>query len=150
MDTFSNRWPGKYRVFLDESSEIFITRLGKMLSFATSWQLFEATYFNGSLDLQYGPCSGNCERQMRSKNFITCSLFFKHVYHCSSFLKKCFYRSTGIMARMSSLLILLLPGIVADMWFRCRPRVCVFSPTMMAHGTRLMTKIHDCYLIVGK
>ena len=51
---------------LGESSEIFITRLCKLLSFArrsTSWQLFEATDFNGSSDRQCGLCSRNCERQ---------------------------------------------------------------------------------------
>ena len=51
---------------LGESSEIFITRLCKMLSFArrsTSWQLFEATDFNGSSDRQCGLCSRYCERQ---------------------------------------------------------------------------------------
>ena len=43
-----------------ESSEIFITRLLNALSFArrsTSWQLFEATDFNGSSDWQCGLCS---------------------------------------------------------------------------------------------
>ena len=51
---------------LGESSEVFITRLCKMLSFArrsTRWQLFEATDFNGSSDRQCGLCSRNCERQ---------------------------------------------------------------------------------------
>ena len=48
---------------LGESSEIFITRLCKMLSSArrsTSWQLFEATNFNGSSDRQCGLCSKEC------------------------------------------------------------------------------------------
>ena len=51
---------------LGESSEFFITRLCEMVSFArrsTSWQLFEATDFNGSSDRQWGLCSRNCERQ---------------------------------------------------------------------------------------
>ena len=48
---------------LGESSETFITRPRRMLSFArrsTSWQFFEAADFNGSSDRQCGLCSRNC------------------------------------------------------------------------------------------
>ena len=53
---------------LGESSEIFIMRFCKMLCRShddqrTSWQLFEATDYNGSLDWHCGLCVRNCERQ---------------------------------------------------------------------------------------
>ena len=69
---------------------------------STSWQLFEAADFNGSSDQQCGLCSRNCERQTRSKNFITYNLFLNLYIIAAS---KNFYRSTGIVAGMSSLLV---------------------------------------------
>ena len=72
---------------LGESSEIYITRLCKMLSFArrsTSWQLFEAMDFNGSSDPQCGLCSRNCEQQRCvRRNLLHTTYFFNPLYHCS-------------------------------------------------------------------
>ena len=52
---------------LGESSEIFVTRLCKMLYRSHDDQradsFFEATDFNGSSDRQCGQFSGNCEQQ---------------------------------------------------------------------------------------
>ena len=88
MDTFFNRWPWKYRVFLDESSEIIKTCLRKMLC---RWhdnqrvgRFFETTDFNGSSDRQCSLCSRNCERQGYVRGSLLHIVYFlKPVYHSS-------------------------------------------------------------------
>ena len=100
---------------LGESTEMFITRLCKLLcrvNAINELAVFEATDFDGSSDWQCGMCSRNCERQRcvgRNIFHIICT--FKPVYHCS-FRKNCFYRSTEI---------------VAGMGFTTFIAVCVFS-----------------------
>ena len=108
---------------LGESSEIFITRLCKLLSFARrslSWQLFEATDFNGSSDRQCGLCSRNCERQRSVRwKLLHITYFFLNHYIIAAL--KNFYQSTGIVAGMG------FPTFVAD-------NGCVSSPSnMMIH-----------------
>ena len=84
------------QVSLGESSEIFITRLCKVLSFArrsTSWQLFEATDSNGSSDRQGGLCSRNCERQKCvRRNLLHIAQFFD--LYIKAVIKK-LHRSTA-------------------------------------------------------
>ena len=98
---------------------------------STSWQPFEATDFNGSSDRQCGLCSRNCERQRCvRRNFFKYSCFFKPVYHCG--FKRKFYRSPAIVAGMIGLLVVSFcywdSGWYGVPYFRCIPRVCVFSP----------------------
>ena len=63
-----------------ESSENHAS-LYNALSFARrsmSWQVFEATDFNGSLDRQCGLCSRNCERQRCvRRNLLHIAKFFQ-------------------------------------------------------------------------
>ena len=60
-----------------ESSEIFITRLRKMLPIArrsTSWQLFQATDFNGSSDRQiFGAMTLDFEFGATNSHHSVCS-----------------------------------------------------------------------------
>ena len=130
---------------LSDSSEIFITRLckmlcRKMLCRSTSWHLFEAAVFNGSSDRQCGLSSRNCERQRCVRRNLLHIIFFKKkpLYNCSS--EKKFYWSTVIVAGMSSLLIVIFcylsTGIVASMGFPTfvADHGCVSSPpNMMIH-----------------
>ena len=69
---------------------------------------------------------------MRSKKLITCSLIFLPLYHSS--FKNFFLPVDCIVAGLSSLMVVFLLLVYRYCgWygvpnFRCRPRVCVFSP----------------------
>ena len=97
MDTFFNRWPWKYRALQP------ITHLCKMFCRSHDDQRAGSCLKQRiSSDRQCGLCSRNCERRRCvRRSFLHIVQFFKPVYHCS-FLKNCFYRSTGIVAGMSS------------------------------------------------
>ena len=68
----------------DESSEIFITGLCKMLCRSHDDQRvgsFSITDFNGSSNLQCGLCSRNCEQQRCVRKNLLHRTFFKPLYH---------------------------------------------------------------------
>ena len=111
-------------IFLDAKSQnievniescvhsVFREILGKQRN-----QLFEATDFNGSSARQCGLCSRNCERQRCVRRNLSHLVYFlKPVYHCS------FFKSLFLPVDWDS-------GWCGVPYFRCRPRVCVFSPT---------------------
>ena len=78
---------------MDENcSKVFVAHQGKV------------TNLNGSTYRNSGQYSRNCATEMRLKKFFTYSVLCNFVYYCS-FFETCFYRSTGIMAGMSSLLV---------------------------------------------
>ena len=122
MDTFFNRWPWKGS--LGESSEILITRLCKMLcrshddqracSFLKQRILMALQIGNAACVL--GTVS---DRDAFEEIYYIKLVLLKPVYHCS--FKRKFYRSTAIVAGMSSLLVVSFcywsTGIVAGMGF---------------------------------
>ena len=83
---FSTGGLGCSGFFKREQRSFHHASLQTALSFArwsTSWQLFEATDFNGSLDQQCGQCSRNCERQRFVQGkLLHITYFFKPLYHC--------------------------------------------------------------------
>ena len=83
---------------------------------------------------------------MSSKTFITYNIYFlKPVYHCS-FLGICFYRSTGIVAGMSSLLVVLL---LLDEWYSGWYGVPYFVVINSVNGFREVIKCFDCSTSTG-
>ena len=120
----------------------------------TSWQYFEATDINGSSDRQWGLCSRNCEQQRCvQKNLLHLDYFLS--INIIAALKK-FYRSTGIVAGMGSLLVVFSLLVYWDSgWYgvpysRCRPRVCVFSPPTWWYTWHLINDKDPWYLIEEK
>ena len=75
-----------------------------------SWQLFEATDFNGSSDRHCGLCSWNCERQgCLRRTFLKIVCFFQTCISLQLF-RILFLPATGIVAGKSSLLVVFLVG----------------------------------------
>ena len=104
--------------YLCESSEISITSLAR---WSMNCPLFEAKELSGSSDRQCGLCFRNCERlRCAWRNSLLWVISFKYVYNCR-FFETCFYRSTGLVSRMSSLLVVFccywFTGKVAGMGF---------------------------------
>ena len=128
---------------LDESSEIFITRLCKMLCRSHDDQ--RAGRFlkqRVSMALQIG--NAGCilgtvsDRNSFEEIYYISFVFLKPIYYWS-LLRMCFYLSTGVVAGMSILLVVFLLLVDWDSgwhgvpYFRCRPRMCIFSPNMIIH-----------------
>ena len=91
------------------SQMVLIQVTGNPLSFArrsTTWQLFEATDFNGSSDRQCGLCSRNCERQRCvRRNSLHVPNFFELYIIAAS---KKILPVDCIVSGLSSLLVFLL------------------------------------------
>ena len=102
--------PWKYRILeasaMKCSSRVSV-KCSSYVRWSTSWEFLEATDLNGSDDRQCGLCSRNCERQ----NCVWRNSFtyggFLYLYIISFFSETCFYRSTGILAGMSRLAVVL-------------------------------------------
>ena len=125
-----------------DSSEICITRLCKMLCRSHDDQRagsFLKQRISMALQIGNAACFRKCERQRCVCGDFFTNGFLKPVYLCSV-SRICFYRSTKIVADMSSLMVVLFcywtTGIVAGMRFRTSgaEHGCVSShPNMMIH-----------------
>ena len=135
MDTFFQLVTLKVQSSLGESSEISITRLCKMLCFSHDDQRagsFLKQRISMALLIGRAPCvlGTMSDRDAFEKIYYIYLNFFKPLFHN----RKKFYRSTGIVAGMSSLLVVFLLLVYWDSgwygvpYFRCRPRVCVSPP----------------------
>ena len=98
---------------LDEISEVFTTRLCKLLCRSHDNQRAGSFFIQRmSMALQMacvlGTVSDRCVRRS-SIHIVFC--ISQSVYHCS-FSKTCFYRSTGLVAGMSSLLVFFVTGLL--------------------------------------
>ena len=133
---FSTRGHGG-RGFFSKSSEIFITRFCKMICRSHDDQQ-AGSFFKQRISMALQIGNATCVLGTVSDRDVCEEIyyiqFFKPVYHCS-FLRICFYRSTVIVAGMSSLLVVFClilfdcdSGWYGIPYFRCRTRVCVFSP----------------------
>ena len=118
---------------LGKSIEIFITRLSKMLCRSHDDQRvgsFSKQRISMALQIGNATCvTGTVSDRCVRRNLLHKANFFNPLYHCS--FKRKFYRSTAIVAGMSSLLVLSFrywdSGWYGFPYFRCRPRVCVFG-----------------------
>ena len=82
--------------------------------------------------------SRNCERQRCvRRNLLHIANFLKPLYHCS--FKRKFYRSSALVAGMSSLLVVSFccwdSGWYGVPYFRCGPRVCLLPQHDDTHVT---------------
>ena len=136
---------------LGESSEIFITRLCKMLCRSHDDQR-AGSFLKQRISMAFQIDKAACVLETVSdreafEEIYYIKLIFLNLYIIASL--KYFYRSTEEMAVMSSLLVVSFcywsTGIVAGMrlpTFIADHGCASFPANMMIH-TRLMTKIHD-------